>query len=57
MKEIELTLTKIILFLTYLAEDKNSVIRKEQASVNIYLQSFLSKISFILDKQLHFKGF
>ena len=34
----------------YLAEDWNSVTKKEQASANLSFQSFLSKISFILNK-------
>ena len=36
--------------LDYLAEDWNSIIKKEEASINLSFQSFLSKINFISDK-------
>ena len=36
--------------LDYLAKDWNSIIKMEQASVNLSFQSFLGKINFILDK-------
>ena len=48
MKGIEITLINFILH--YVAEGRNSVIKKEQASVNLSFQRFLTKISFVLDK-------
>ena len=50
MKKIGLTLTKKNFILDYLAKDWNSIIKMEQASVNLSFQSFLGKINFILDK-------
>ena len=41
--------------LDYLAEDWNSVIKKEEGGVNLSFQSFLSKINFIFDKYVPLK--
>ena len=38
------------LILDYFEEDLNSIIKKEQATVNLSFQIFLTKIKFILDK-------
>ena len=43
------------LILDYLEEDWNSVIKNEQASINLSFQSFLGKIHFILDKHAPLK--
>ena len=41
--------------LDYLAEDWNSVIKKEEGGVNLSFQNFHSKINFIFDKYVPLK--